>query len=325
VLFQGTDSPCLSSSCFGLTLHSQTVAATKQTLDQINLRQENQEDSKILNWLTATDYTYQQSDLINRRQAGTGQWLLDSEKYAHWIRARKSSLLGLGMPGAGKTICSAIIVDDLARRFEHKQDVGIAYLYCNYKRQEEQNIEDLLASLLKQLGQRMLNLPDAVKDLYDHCERTSTRPRCGEISKALHAVVSLYSQVFVVIDALDECQSADGCRAMLLAEMTKLRNEAGANVFVTSRPTEFGEFLKGAALLEIRAHEDDVRKYLSGNMFRLPGFVSRNVSLQEEIETTICRQVQGMYVPFLRCIDPLLYQFAHVCLGFCLHSFTSNH
>jgi hypothetical protein len=35
----------------------------------------------ILNWLTLTDYAPHQNDFISRRQAGTGQWLLDSEEF----------------------------------------------------------------------------------------------------------------------------------------------------------------------------------------------------------------------------------------------------
>ncbi len=39
--------------------------------------------------------------------------------------------------------------------------------------------------------------------------------------------------------------------------------------------------------LEIRARDDDVRKFLDGYMFRLPGFVNRSLDLQEEIKAEI--------------------------------------
>ena len=35
----------------------------------------------ILGWLTPINYTSQQNDFFNRRQAGTNQWLLDSSEY----------------------------------------------------------------------------------------------------------------------------------------------------------------------------------------------------------------------------------------------------
>ncbi|KAI1835446.1 hypothetical protein DTO027I6_2827 [Penicillium roqueforti] len=275
-------------------ISSQTMAATKQTLEQLNYRQEGNEKSCILDWLSAVDYTLQQSDLLGRRQGGTGKWLLDSQEYKHWLRTRRGTLFCPGMPGAGKTICSAILVDDLTTRFEDTPDVGIAYIYCNFNRQDEQTAQELLSSLLKQLSQKKTSVPDAVKDLYKRYKTASTRPRFDEISKALHSVVSTYSDVFIVIDALDECEST--CRTRVLDELNKLRAGPGANVFATSRPTEINDLFEGGSVLEIQAQEDDVRRYLAGNMFRLPGFVSRNTALQEEIMTAISRHVQGMFL-----------------------------
>lgn len=272
------------------------MAAIRQALGQITHHQKNEEDSSILQWLTSVDYISQQGDLIERRQQGTGQWLLDLREYSNWIEKPQASILAQGMPGAGKTICSAIIIDDLSRRFGHREDVGIAYLYCNFKQRDEQNIRDLLASLLKQLCQKIPTLPECVKEFYNRHKSSSIRPRPDQFSQALCSVASMYSRVFIVIDALDECDSKDDCRARLLEEMLKLRITARVNLFATSRPTEIPECFEDGLLLEIRANEEDVRKYLRGNLFRLPKFVGQNVQLQLDIENVISARVQGMYV-----------------------------
>ncbi|KAJ5131543.1 uncharacterized protein N7515_007582 [Penicillium bovifimosum] len=273
---------------------SQTMAATKKTLEQLNQRQGSHEDSFILDWLTPVDYACQQSDFLSRRQAGTGQWLLASKEYTDWLHTRQATLFCPGIPGAGKTICSAIVIDDLTTRFEDNSDVGIAYIYCNYNRQDEQDAPALLLSLLKQLAQRKSSVPDVVKELHRRYKTTSTRPQFGDISKALHSVASTYSYVFIVVDALDECQST--CRARFLAEIMKMRDDAGLNILATSRPTEIYNIFKGGSCLEIRANDDDVRQYLEGNMFRLPGFVTRNLALQEEIIAVVSGHVQGMFL-----------------------------
>ncbi|KAJ5426390.1 hypothetical protein N7465_001460 [Penicillium sp. CMV-2018d] len=275
-------------------ISSQTIAATKQTLEQLNERQESSEQSCILDWLSAVDYTLQQSDLLARRQEGTGQWLLASEQYNQWLHTPRATLFCPGIPGSGKTICSAILVDDLTTRFEDNPDVGIAYIYCNFNRQDEQKAQELLSSLLKQLSQKRISVPDAVNGLYKRYKTASTRPRFDEISKALQSVISMYSNVFIIIDALDECETT--CRTRVLDELIKIRAGPGANVFATSRPTEMNDLFAGGSFLEIQAHEEDVRRYLEGNMFRLPGFVSRNTTLQEEIITVISHHVQGMFL-----------------------------
>jgi hypothetical protein len=105
----------------------------------------------ILDWLTSIGYAPQQGDFISRRQEGTGQWLLNSDEFQVWINQRRRTLFCPGTPGAGKTILTSIVIDDLDTRFQSNTSVGIAYIYYNFRQQDEQKAEDLLASLLKQL------------------------------------------------------------------------------------------------------------------------------------------------------------------------------
>src|SRR3569833_1128288 len=121
--------------------------------------QHNQEHEVILNWLTSIDYAPQQSDFINRRQTETGQWLLDSEEYQTWLQIAKQTLFCPGIPGAGKTILTSVVIQDLTNRFGDDKSIGIAYLYCNFRRQDEQKADNLLASLLKLLSQSGSPLP----------------------------------------------------------------------------------------------------------------------------------------------------------------------
>jgi Cdc6-like AAA superfamily ATPase len=256
----------------------------------------------VLDWLAPIDYASQQSDYISRRQVGTGQWLLDSPEFRAWVETDKQTLFCPGLPGAGKTLLTSIIIEYLYNKFRKENaqndgNIGIAYLYCNFQRQNEQKAGDLLASLLRQLSQTRSSLPDSVKDLYEHHQNKRTRPSIDEVSKALQSVVAMYSRVFIIIDALDECQASDNCRMRLLFEIFAIQAKSGANVFATSRfIPEITEKFKGGISLEIRASDEDVRQYLNGHMWQLPSFVSRSSELQEEIQTSIIQSVQGMYV-----------------------------
>jgi hypothetical protein len=69
--------------------------------------------SKFAHWLTPTNFFAQQSDIISKRQDGTGLWLLNSKEYKMWIDGRVPTLFCPGIPGAGKTIMSSIVVDHL--------------------------------------------------------------------------------------------------------------------------------------------------------------------------------------------------------------------
>ena len=262
--------------------------------------QEDQGRQTILDWITPIDYAPQQRDFITRRQQGTGQWLLDSIEFKTWVKNDKQTLFAPGIPGAGKTILMSIVVDELTTRFSNDPTIGIAYIYCNFRRQEEQKIDDLLASLLKQLAESQPSLPVTVEELYDRLKTKRTRPTLDEILGSLQMVMAAYSRVFIIIDALDECPVSNVCRQRFLSGLFNLSTKCGANLFATSRPiSSIEKVFEGNPMLEIRASEDDVRRYLDSYMFRLPGFVVRSPELQEEIKTDIVKAVDGMYVVYL--------------------------
>jgi hypothetical protein len=263
--------------------------------------QHNQNHSKtfntILNWLTPIDYGPQQTDYIGRRQPGTGNWILDSAKYQQWLRNKGQTLYSPGIPGAGKTIITAIVIDDIYTRYQCDISIGIAYLYCDFRRQQEQKTEDLLASLLKQLAQKQSSVPDSVQALFEQYENQPKRPSIDEITNVLRSVSTFYSKLFIIVDALDECQVTDGCRGLLLSEIFELQEKMDVNFFATSRMIPgIQEFFKESEILEIRARDEDVERYLAGHMTRLPSFVLNDFDLQDMIKTTISKAIDGMYV-----------------------------
>jgi Cdc6-like AAA superfamily ATPase len=173
--------------------------------DREQIREAAQLRQTVLDWLTPVDYAAQQIDFLSRRQTGTGLWLLDSAEYQTWLKTNKQTLFCPGIPGAGKTIITAIVIDDLATRFQNDSSIGIAYLYCNFRRKDEQRAQDLLASLLKQLSQERSSLLDSVKALYDQYRDKRTQLSFEEISRALYSVATTYLRVFIIVDALNEC------------------------------------------------------------------------------------------------------------------------
>jgi len=260
--------------------------------------QHDQEHEAILNWLTPIDYTLQQNDFMNIRQEGTGKWLLDSGEFRDWLNQTGQTLCCLGIPGAGKTILTSIVIDHLSNKYYGDPTTGIAYIYFNFRRQYEQKPEDLLSNLLKQLLRGQASMPESIKTLYERHSRKQTRPSLGEVATELHSVVANYLRTFIIIDALDECQVASGGREKFLTGISNLRGKTKANLFLTSRHIpEIEEEFGGSVSLEIRASRNDVQRYLEGHMSQLPEFVSRDVGLREEISTGIAQAIDGMYVP----------------------------
>lgn len=259
--------------------------------------QEDKEKQAILDWLTPNDYSPQQNDFLKQWQAGSGKWLLDSAKFKHWLETKKQTLFCPGIPGAGKTIITSIVVEELSSRFQDKSNNGIAYIYCNFKRQDEQTLEDLLASVLKQLAQAKSSLPETVRSLHDRCKSMKARPSIDDISMALHSVAAEFSRVFIVVDALDECRVNDSCRAKLLSQLSQFQTSCEANIFATSRfIPEITERFERDTWLEVRASKQDIQRYVERHIDELPRFVGRDPDLQQEISSEIVKAVDGMFL-----------------------------
>lgn len=277
------------------------------------------EDFEVLDWLTRVNYGPQQSDYIRRRQPGTGQWLLESAEYRDWLKSNKQTLFCPGIPGAGKTILTAVVTNDLTKQCLDDQTIGLAYIYCNFRRKDDQKAEDLLASILKQLSQCQSSLPESVKELYKRHKDRRTRPSLDELSTALQFVLVTYSRVFFVVDALDECQASDGCRKVFLSQLFDLQKKCLVNIFATARPIpEIIEKFNGITL-EIRAHESDVQKYLEGCISQAESkFLKEH---KKEIKSRITEVADGMYVNSHIICSTRLEKLT-ISLGFFLHSFT---
>jgi len=197
---------------------------------------------------------------------------------------------------------TSIVVDHLCKKFRDDIGVGIAYIYCNFRRQQDQQVIDLLSSLLKQFIQRQSSIPEGVTKLYKDHERDRTRPSVDEITSILYLVIAGYSKAFIIIDALDEVSTSNEVLSKFLAELFNLQVEPGLSLFTTSRPilgipNEFRR--RGSSILEIRASDDDMDRYLNGHISQILPFVRETEDIEERIKRTIIKAADGMYVyPF---------------------------
>jgi hypothetical protein len=159
-----------------------------------------------------------------------------------------------------------------------------------------------------------------VKDLYDRHKITQTRPSSDEISRALQSMAVVYSRVFIIVDALDECQISDGCRTRLLSKILNLQVRNGANIFATSRfIPDITEKFQGSISLEIRASDEDMQRYLDGRILESESVVLK--TSREEIKAEIMEAVDRMYVPSVLLQET---EQINIYLSFSSHSFISN-
>lgn len=250
-----------------------------------------------LDWMSSTSHAARQSHFIHERQPGTGGWLLECSEFQEWVKEPQATLFCPGAPGAGKTILASIVIDELKKRHGINCDVGIAYLFCSFQCQsEDQKPEALLASILRQLCQSLEPMPDSVVELYTKHKTEGTQPLLDEVSKALRAVIRQLSQTFIVLDALDECDMFSISR--VLDEIFDIQSTTGNLSFLaTSRkiPNITARF-QGKASQEIRATKEDVKIYLSARLEVLQPSceLAKHPDLQQETLAILSEAIDGM-------------------------------
>ncbi|RSL40354.1 hypothetical protein CEP54_016142 [Fusarium duplospermum] len=262
------------------------IEDTKVNTERTIVHLVNDRDNEILDWLTPFDYA-------------------SFNNFHQWLDTTEKTLFCTGIPGAGKTIMTSIVVDNLQQRFRDEPTLGLAYVYCDDERRQEQTPDHMFASILKQLGQRYFlhfTLTEAVRELYHQHLRTQSttkskvRPLLTEIMTCLPSVVGLLSKVYIVVDALDELQVSRDHRSVFLKQLLAMQESTGVKILATSRKIpDIQNYFKDCITCEIAADEGDIQHYVEDQLQHMPDFVQSDATLRDKIQTTISQNTRGMF------------------------------
>ena len=265
----------------------------------------------VADWLSPLDFPAQQSDFIGRRQKGTGQWFLDSTEFAKWRKEPKQTLFCPGIPGAGKTMVSAIVIDTLleenvafANNESDESIFGLAYIFLKYNDRKDQTSLNLVGAILKQLLMAKPSLQEHLETLYKKHSKQGTKPSLDNMYQTLSDIVGELSTVYIIVDAFDECDT----RGDLITRLRHVQENFDLRIMVTSRfiPDIEEQFVGSSLFLQIDAKKEDVRSFVRGQLHRLPRCVQRQPELQDMVEQTISNTVGGMFLLARLHIDLLL-------------------
>jgi Cdc6-like AAA superfamily ATPase len=249
-----------------------------------------------MEWLSPTDFSAQQHNIISRRQVGTGQWFLDSVEFRDWLQGQKKTLFCPGIPGAGKTMMAAIAIDHL-HQTSSTLNIGLACIFCSYKAQTSQNVSNMFAALLKQLVHGRPDITAPVNRMYNDHSKLRSRPLLDEILQVLQSISTEYSTTYIIADALDEISDRDNERTRLIDKLLEFQRKSSVQLLFTSRPLPtITQKFTSTAKLEVRANADDVSRFVAGQMPRLPLCIQNNESLKCTVQRKIVETADGMYV-----------------------------
>ena len=87
----------------------------------------------------------------------------------------------------------------------------------------------------------------------------------------------------------------DGARGRLIDKLRELQAKTDVRLMCTSRsiPEIMQKFCSNPTL-EVRANEEDVRRFIAGQMRGLPKFIQRDDALKRTVQDKIVEAVDGM-------------------------------
>jgi hypothetical protein len=244
----------------------------------------------------------------------SGDWFLSSANYLSWrddFSETSKPLWCPGLPGAGKTVMTSNIVENLRHtqlQFKESHLSGLAYLYLGQKSAGEPDRSPgaLLRGLLKQLVYDFPAMPRDIEDLYDTHIQNETSPRDEHVLSILRAVCARQKSVHIMVDALDEYHETD--RNVLIRLLLSIQRSIPLKfkLLFTSRLIDIiTTELKGCDRMDISAHDDDITAFVQHqltlpNNERLADLVKSNAGLLGTICSTIIRESANMSVANLR-------------------------
>ncbi|KAK0477564.1 hypothetical protein IW261DRAFT_1338430 [Armillaria novae-zelandiae] len=258
---------------------------------------------KVVEWLTTLDNNAVQQEKLGMRVDNTGNWFLQSSEYKSWKGSAKSCTLWCpGIPGVGKTILAAIIVEDLKQCYrDRSEDILVLSVFCDYQVSATQGIPGLLRSLLKQVVQDCGQVPPSIRSLYDQFRLEGKPPPLNMIIETLSQVLPSFGRVYLVLDALDEYNDNDGDRELLIAVMRKSLGD-NLHLLVTSRDigTTIGSLFEGDIRLDVLATDGDISLYIDSRLDssrRLRRHINEGDNrLRSDIHTGVTTKADGMFL-----------------------------
>ncbi|KAG0641864.1 hypothetical protein HOY80DRAFT_702868 [Tuber brumale] len=149
-------------------------------------------DSRVV---TPTPISGKAQGVRDSRADGVGDWLLCAETFSTWDnpanKVAKPVLLCHGGPGVGKTFISSLVIDTLGSKIG-LYDKVIAYVYCDFRAQNEQSVSSVLSSVLNRALGRIPSISGKLNCAFEMVEKhvEGFKLRLHEILKRLIESIS---------------------------------------------------------------------------------------------------------------------------------------
>jgi len=193
---------------------------------------------------------------------------------------------------------SSLVIDRLCDQ-AGDGDVAVTGLYCDFLAQQEQTVTNMIGAILKQLVGRG-DIPKKVREAFQKAKKEFGGRGlllAGMMGMLRIALASL-SQVFICIDALDECLPKH--LPQLLESLRDIvRESPRTRIFLTGRPHVGGtiqRYFTKAVVVPVSPNTDDIRNYIEMKLDRDDEPEAMDDDLRADIVKVILDKMSDMCV-----------------------------
>ncbi|KAF8539144.1 hypothetical protein BDD12DRAFT_883109 [Trichophaea hybrida] len=250
--------------------------------------------STLATWLKSSFWPVdaQFSNNCELRAPGTLQWVLEASEFKTWRLGESKSLWLNGLPGVGKSIIIAYLIQLL--KAQHPDSV-VLYFFCKAGDSTLDNVDRVIRTLAMQIALASPEAREKLQMLMEEgfqCENDAYA--FSRLIKDTLTVVS--GQVFVVIDGLDECfGGAAEAISTLLDGLQKLP----VKLLVSSRPTpEISQAMGWGPkrTLTFEDSRDDIKLYITMRVTKSKALQKGFSRLQKDPTDFLSEKSQGNFL-----------------------------
>lgn len=183
---------------------------------------------------------------------------------------------------------------------EEEVTTAIVFFFCNYKDQNSNKIEVILASLAAQLANQdeeaFRLLEEYYKELH-HDHLSHKEPDTSRLLSLTIQMTCVFNRVFVTVDGLEECGEKTKEAVHSLKKLGQGGQDVNLALFSRDDTAICEELADEYAHIQITAHEADLALYVLKEMDNRKGprsIVTTDSNLNEFICRTLTQRAHGM-------------------------------
>jgi len=231
-------------------------------------------------------------------QPDTWRWFLESDEFVSWTETDNAKLWVNGIPGAGKTVLVALIIQTLQNALLPHD--ALAYFYCDYKDPRTQDPVNILGSLAKQLAMHDMQSLERLEEFHDRHHNENPLPAAfgaEELRDLISETSKPFDNVYIIVDGLDECASHRSSIVELLSSLNNVDCNRIKTLFASRDEHAIRSKLQDYATMSIAPSNSDLRLYVATelqNRMDRGELVLRNSFLKEYILERLVGKADGM-------------------------------